>query len=351
MLHKSPRIERAIEITLHLLTWSYVFTSPLLFKRSDDAINWQRYLHGSLLPLITCIAFYLNYFLLIPRLLLANRHLRWFFIINLLLFAVGQFVVELTLPYFLESIPISAPRFSPPPKYLFVLRGFITFVFAVGASVALRLSMQWHQSEKARAEAELRRSEAELSNLKNQINPHFLLNTLNNIYALTAFDSEKAQNAIIELSRMLRYMLYENQTDRVCLNREIAFLQSYVELMKLRIDSKVEVLTTFDVPAADDLRVAPLIFISLVENAFKHGISPTEKSFIHLRLEADRNLLRFTCTNSNFPKNKQTDKAPGGIGLKQVSQRLNLSYPGHYTWKAGLSADGKTYHSEIIITT
>lgn len=148
---------------------------------------------------------------------------------------------------------------------------------------------------------------------------------------------------------MLRYMLYENQTERVSLSREIDFLQSYIELMKLRIDRKVEVRTDFDVPAADDIQVAPLLFIS-VENAFKHGISPTEKSFIHLSLKADRNLLRFTCTNSNFPKNKHTDKAPGGIGLKQVSGRLKLLYPGHYIWNAGLSADGKTYRSEIIIT-
>lgn len=359
----SPKVERAIEITVHVLTWSYVFLSPLFFKHSNESVDWGHYLRGSFFPLATCIAFYINYFVLIPECLLRPGRVKWFFAANVLVFVLGQFVVEFVLfPVIDQSLPLSAPKpvgSSPgaqmpkpqfPPKILFVVRGFLTFVFAVGISVALRLSLRWRKSEQARAEAEAKRTEAELKNLKNQINPHFLLNTLNNIYALTAFDQEKAQQAILELSRMLRYMLYENQTDRVSLSKEVDFLQSYVSLMRLRIYDNVDVQVKVDAPLEEELPVAPLIFISLVENAFKHGISPTEPSYIHITLQATRYRLRFCCENSNFPKSKTSDKAPGGIGLSQVSRRLELSYPGRYTWKAGPSADGRAYTSEIIVT-
>lgn len=154
----------------------------------------------------------------------------------------------------------------------------------------------------------------------------------------------------MELSRLLRYMLYENQSDRVSLSKEIEFLRNYIALMKLRINDDVDVRVEFEVSDNKEIVVAPLIFISLVENAFKHGISPTEHSFIHINLKADHEHLRFYCANSNFPKNKMTDKAPGGIGLKQVASRLELSYPGRYKWTSGISDDEKEYRSEILLT-
>ena len=235
---RKSRIELLIEIAVHVLTWSYIFLSPLFFKRRGDTINWEHYLHGVLMPVTICIAFYLNYFVLIPKFLLNKRKLKWFFIVNLLVFIAYQFTAEMQA---LLSVsfgpPIErGPRHDGmphiPPKSFFIVRGFLFYVFAVGASVALKLSLRWRKSEQARAEAELGRSQAELKNLKNQINPHFLLNTLNKIYALVAFDQEKAQQAIHELSRLLRYMLYENQTDRVSLNDEADFLQSYIALMR-----------------------------------------------------------------------------------------------------------------------
>ena len=227
-------------------------------------------------------------------------------------------------------------------------RGLLFYIFSVGASVALKLSLRWRQSEQARAEAELGRSQAELKNLKNQINPHFLLNTLNNIYALTAFDQVKAQQAIQELSRLLRYMLYENQSDRVSLDKEVEFLKSYIALMKLRLYNDVEVKAEFDYPESQNVPVAPLIFISLVENAFKHGVCSTGNSFIHISLKANAHHLVFKCENSNTPKN-ESDKAPGGIGLKQVASRLQFAYLGRYKWKYGAIDGGKTYSSVIEI--
>lgn len=357
MKYFHPKVERTVEITVHVLAWIYVFLSPLLFRHStDQPIDWKFYLHGCIFPVTSCIAFYINYFVLIPRLFLKKNH--WKFIVaNIMMFGICQCMIELDVNGFLfrlaeESMGHAAP--PPPPhieiqhKMLFIVRGFLIFVFVVGISVLLRLGMMWKRSEQARAVAELGRSEAELKNLKNQINPHFLLNTLNNIYALAAFDSEKAQQAIQELSRMLRYMLYENQTKWVQLDKEVDFIQSYIALMRLRIYNKVEVCADFDFPENQAIQVAPLIFISLVENAFKHGISPTQSSFIHITLQADTKHICFSCRNSNFPKSKE-DKVPGGIGLQQVRRRLELSYPGRYTWSSGVTADGKVYESVIEI--
>lgn len=345
---QKPRMEVFIEVALHVLTWAYIFLSPLMFKRNGEHMDWGRYLHGCFLPITICLAFYINYFILIPRYLLEKGRLKWFVLFNLMMFAFYQVFIEMQGIFF---PPTSMKKIMPlhhdfPPKMFFVIRGFLTFVFAVGASIALKLSLRWRQSEQARAEAELGRSQAELKNLKNQINPHFLLNTLNNIYALTAFDQTKAQEAIQELSRLLRYMLYENQTERVSLNKEVDFLTSYISLMRLRIYNDVDVKVEFDFPAEENLQVAPLVFISLVENAFKHGVSSTEHSFIHIKLKADKRHLLFSCKNSNLPKN-ETDKTPGGIGLKQVVSRLELSYAGRYKWQYGLQDNGKTYASVI----
>lgn len=352
VLQKKPRFELFIEVSMHIITWAYIFLSPLFFKHRGDSIDWARYIHGSLLPLATCIAFYLNYFLFIPRLLLTERKgkLKWFVLANVVLFVLYEMGMELQNILF----PPPRPRLAEfehiviIPRIFFVIRGFLTMLFAVGASVALKLSMRWRKSEQARAEAELGRSQAELKNLKNQINPHFLLNTLNNIYSLTAFDQEKAQQAIHELSRLLRYMLYESQDNRVTLTKEVEFLDSYIALMKLRIYNDVDVQVNFDFSENEHVEVAPFIFISLVENAFKHGICSTGKSFIHISLKSDKHHLEFKCENSNTPKD-DTDKAPGGIGLQQVANRLELSYPGRYDWNSGVKDDGRTFSSVINI--
>lgn len=319
-----------------------------------------------------CIVFYFNYFVLIPRFVLKPGGIKWFVAINLFLcalFTVSHEVhVSTVMPATFGDMPRRGPgephprgKMGPPKKDwlwgFFFMRNLVTYFFSVGASLALRLSLKWKQSEQARAEAELGRSEAELQNIKSQMNPHFLLNTLNNIYALTAFDSEKAQSAILQLSRMLRYMLYENGTERVSLRKEVEFLENYVALMRLRLPSKVDVKIVIDTPPDEDIPVAPLIFISLVENAFKHGISPIQPSFIHIYLTATRRYLKFECRNSYFPKTDD-DKAPGGIGLQQVKRRLEWSYPGRYSWIYGLQSqcegegeeEPKTYRSVIEIT-
>lgn len=185
---------------------------------------------------------------------------------------------------------------------------FLSLAFVVFLATVVHLSLQWREAVAARREAELGRREAELKNLKNQVNPHFLLNTLNNIYALTTFDTEKARLAIMELSQLLRYVLYDNQADKVPLYKEADFLRSYVELMRIRLPESVEIRVELDVPRTDEPTVAPLIFISLVENAFKHGVSPTLPSFIHIHLFVKEGVICFPAGTVISPNGRTTSR-------------------------------------------
>ena len=229
----------------------------------------------------------------------------------------------------------------------FILRDSLNLaVFAAGAT-ALALARRWVTADQRLKELEAARAQAELRNLRNQINPHFLLNTLNNIYALTAFDTAKAQETIQELSKMLRHILYDYQQPTVPLQDELEFLENYVKLMRIRLPETVGV--TFNTDISDsNIVIAPMIFISLVENAFKHGISPTEPSFIRINISADKHFIHCEIQNSNHPKT-DADNSGHGIGLQQVQRRLELAYPDHYTWLKGTKENNTIYYSTITI--
>lgn len=357
LMGKKETLERNVALAIHLCIWIYIFVSPLLQGRWGEPIDWSTYFRRLYFPVSSCVVFYVNYFYLVPHFILDSKQTRKFVVYNVLLIVLlmvsREFYVSVIPP--VEKGAAFGKRFmkhhAEPPAWFwwfFMLRNFISLASLTLLALAVRLSVQWRKAEKARRDAELGRREAEIQNLKNQINPHFLLNTLNNIYALTAFDTEQAQSAILKLSSMLRYILYEDQAKFVDLQKEQDFLTTYVSLMRIRLSSSVDVGINFDVPKDRCIQVAPLIFISLVENAFKHGVSPTNKSFIAISLSVDGDTLRFSCRNSNFPKNAQ-DKSPGGIGLHQVASRLEHSYPKAYRWNYGVTEEGDVYYSEIEI--
>lgn len=340
-----------VEVLTHIIGWGIVFGFPfLMMSRSGFNITWPEYLrHGCIVPLSFLIIFYLNYCLLIPCYLFKN-HIKTYLILNalcILLIATGShFWQEFILVHPDSVRPMKRP--DGPPKWIFFLRDIFSMVLTVGLSVAIRMSRRWAANEAARREAEQQRTEAELKNLRSQLNPHFLLNTLNNIYALIAFDSDKAQQAVQELSRLLRHVLYDNQQNVVPLNKEMDFIRNYIALMRIRLASNVTVETHFDISPGNRTEIAPLIFISLIENAFKHGISPTEPSYIRICFSQKDNYVNCEITNSYHPKS-QGDKSGSGIGLEQVRRRLELSYPNRYTWHQGVDETGKEYYSKLAI--
>ena len=341
-------------LSIHILCWSIVLFLPLLFFTAPTSswsltvMRWLRSLGG---PVSYMVIFYVNYLWLIPQFYFKGRKTA-FFAINIALIAVmlglmmGWWqVVNDWMPNEGQRQPRRGPRPPHAPMYFY---NVFSLVLVVGLSLAVRLTQHWQHAEQARKAAEQSRIEAELSNLRNQLNPHFLLNTLNNIYALIAFDADKAQLAVNELSRLLRHVLYDNQQPFVPLYKEVAFMRNYIELMRIRVTDGVKIDTDIRIANDDATPIAPLLFISLLENAFKHGISPQGKGRIHIEMAQEQGIVTCAITNTNYPK-RANDKSGSGIGLEQVSKRLELIYPGRHTWDRGLNADATEYHSRIVI--
>lgn len=296
---------------------------------------------------------YINYFVLAPILLKGRK--KEFWIINTLLI-VFLSVIQHGLLYYTSSeqdllsypYQIYVENKELYPHLFFIIRNIFNLSICAGVATSIQMAQRWSKAEKEKREAETAMTKAELVNLCQQVNPHFLLNTMNNIYALTAFDTEKAQKAIIDLSKMLRHILYDNQQPYVCLKEEVEFLHNYVDLMMIRIPENVEIKRQCNIPSNCNIHVAPMIFISLLENAFKHGISPEHKNFIHIRLDANNEKIVFSIENSNYPK-EEAERNGHGIGLKQVERRLELAYPGKYKWEKGYDSNRKIYSTKIII--
>ena len=342
-------INKRVKVFLHIAFWAFMFLSPMQYMRGTGTSMLQ-YVMNCMSPLLMMVVFYANYKWLTPRYFVAGKH-RYFFLINLAMIIIFAIVLHYWMDFTNIVFPPN-PAFSRVPDaldaFLFVVRDVINFIIFAAAATCLKLAQQWMWAEEAIKNADNAKAQAELSNLRNQINPHFLLNTLNNIYALTAFDTPKAQEAIQELSKMLRHILYDYQQPTVPLKDEMEFLENYIKLMRIRLPQSVEVTSHFDV-ANSNLEIAPMLFISLIENAFKHGVSPTEPSFINITIEANEQQIVCDIQNSNHPKTAG-DRSGHGIGLQQVQRRLDLSYYKQYTWQRGVSEDGKTYYSKIVLT-
>ena len=326
--------------------WAFMFLSPLTYWRGTG-ITLVQYLMYCMQPLMLMFVFYLNYLYLAPKLFVAGKH-RYDLLINIVLVAVLGILLHNWTDY-VNSIYAPNPQrhLDALDDFAQILRDSINFaIFAVGAT-ALALARRWVTTDQKLRESETIRAKEEFYNLRSQLNPHFLLNTLNNIYALTAIDQERAQDAIQQLSKMLRHMLYDNQESSVALSDELQVLENYISLMKIRLSANVDVTFTHNVELPG-VRIAPLIFISLIENAFKHGISPTEQSFVHIEINATDHEINCRIENSNHPKSNQ-DRSGHGIGLNQVQRRLDLAYPNHYKWVKGTNEDGTIYTSAIHI--
>lgn len=329
----------------HMALWAFLFLSPLTYWRGTG-ITFVQYLMYCVEPLFLMIVFYLNYMYLAPKFFVSGKH-RYDVLINLVLVTV----LGITLHYWKDFTNVVFPIPQRHPDTLDdvtrTLRDSLNLAIFAAGSTALALARRWVTADQKLKESEAARAKAELYNLRSQVNPHFLLNTLNNIYALTAIDHIRAQEAIQQLSRLLRYVLYDNQEAEVPLRDDVNFLENYVNLMKIRLAGNVDV--KFQVQLArPTVLVAPLLAVSLVENAFKHGISPVEPSFIHVFISSSEKQVVYQIENSNFPKTEK-DRSGHGIGLQQVQKRLDLSYAGRYEWVNGLSPDGKSYLSKIII--
>lgn len=273
----------------------------------------------------------LNFYICIP--LLWFHHRFWqFSVMNVALI----FICNLHL---IKNNISTLPDYFRAGYFSFIIISMLLCLMAIGIALSIRYTMQ--QSERKQKEVE-----AELAWLKNQINPHFLFNTLNNISCLAQIDGDETQEAIMQLSDLLRYAMYETNKSKVHIDGEVEFMRNYIELMKLRCNEMTTVTSQFtiDNPLTD---VPPLLFISLIENAFKHGMNNNAPATIDIRLELHDDTLVFNCDNTNNPKPTK-DRSGSGIGLGNTRRRLDLLYSGRYIWEQVVTPQN-IYHINITI--
>lgn len=345
-MSKVVKIDRKTILSLisHILVISIVFILPeVIFTNSftdpDHPTPLGVYIHA----VVYIIVFYYNYFFLIDRLLFRKRML--LYIVSVLIFVIllvsgAEFLSSLTRP---ES---PGHMHGPVPgNFVMAFRNFAISLLSVGLSLALKFSMRWTKIERMNEKIMSEQKDMELANLKNQLNPHFLFNTLNNIYALIQIDSERAQDAVHQLSKMLRYALYEDSQE-VELAKDLDFVRNFIELMKLRLSANHQLSVDIPRQVSSDLRIAPLLFISLIENAFKYGMASSKPSVIMISITVTGETVRCHTENSFFPE-KVADKSSSGIGLSNLKRRLDLVYSNHYNLEYGIS--GNMFISDLSI--
>ncbi|MBL7831959.1 MAG: sensor histidine kinase [Saprospiraceae bacterium] len=314
------------KIGQHLLFWlfSFVFLSFMEYSTTHGPIA------SIVLKQFINVAFYAtmvygNIYYLIPNYFQDKRYPAYFLVLIL-------FVIIVTPIY---SFLLYIIAFNDPfeKAELLKLKNYYYFFnfFIVGASTVFVIIKDWIFQKREKRELENRNMQSELNFLKSQINPHFLFNTLNSLYALTLKKSDKAPDVVIKLSEMMRYMLYECNEKFVPLENELIYLQNYIELEKLRqpdsihIDFRIEGNT-------DSLMIAPLIIISFLENAFKHGISTSiDFGFVNIHFRISGQILEFKIENSKTEFQQKQNNKIGGIGLINAQKRLDMIYPDQHT--------------------
>jgi sensor histidine kinase YesM len=287
---------------------------------------WQFLLVASLIGLVYAI----NRYGLIRQVLAKQGVLAFIAGVLICIIIVTPFFATLVL-----WLPLNTPNVTLFPSSLhqvFSLANYQFMFWLLAISTPLILVFERQQQDTALTQISLQQTHTELKLLQQQINPHFLFNTLNNLYALTLTKSDDAPNLVMKLSNLLRYTVYEGQKDQVTLAQEVTYLQGYIALQLIRSHDKC----TLDLkwPEHDEkFTLPPLLIIMLLENAFKYGVEPTiEKSHIRFHMQLSKNSLTVVCENPLFPHKKDE---PSGLGLENLSRRLTLLYPGKHTLSSG----------------
>lgn len=363
-MEKQERRLQLLENFIYLVIWVVVLVMLLLLWNIDQLentseVDWKStFLPWKMIcPLL--ILFLVNNYILLPFLLIHKKS--WLYLLFIIC-AIG-----LTIICSIKNVPDNCPswknrnreqvqrqrppmipermqwsdpqipdrRFKPnnqlnqgssrlPP---FIAPHFLIVILIIGINMAIKFLFKSIRDDHRMKNLEKQTSEVELAYLKHQINPHFFMNTLNNIHALIDIDKEKAQKTVLELSKIMRYVLYDASVPSISLDKEIHFLSNYIELMRIRYTEQVDI--RISLPSKiPNTQIPPLLFISFLENAFKHGISYKSKSFIHLSMEIKETELHYLIVNSHCHTKKIGET---GIGLENTRKRLRLLYDTNYT--------------------
>jgi hypothetical protein len=344
------------EVALIGFVWLVLLLTPILFREDNNNPLWRSVVNQLEILIPLSILFLINRFILVPRLLFKGKIKVYILLLLGVIFflALGSHVYDVTsikapLQKKIQAEnerrppPDSPPRRDDPPgkpqsrqrepRPVPPFANFLIFSFLiVGFDTGLRSGLRWIEAENEKVKLEKENVSNQLALLKTQVSPHFFMNTLNNIHSLVDTNTEEAKEAIIKLSKMMRYLLYETETEHTTLKKEMEFLESYIQLMKLRFSEKVRIILTLP-GTIPDASIPPFLFTSFIENAFKHGISYKNESFITIDLILGKERLLFTVKNSKTEKSQMNEFS--GIGIENSRKRLALLY-------------GNNYHLDII---
>lgn len=362
---------RNIDLLITLFLLSTLFLLPLIFVRNANGIQWNNLFkiwqdYFLLIPL-----FVINHWLLIPKLVAKKSYFAYLTIvvITISLMSFGYYAYESgnrarnkKNPPPKERVDYRAerqdrPERRPPPpdnrrkpaKSKPAIPPYANLLFlslmVITVDTGLSFTKHWYKNEEDKLRLQHENAQVRLSMLQHQVNPHFFMNTLNNIYSLIGGDNQRSRAAVMWLSKLMRFLLYENKTGSVMLSKEFEFLENFVNLMRLRYDKNVDI--KFETPKNyTDFEIPSLLFISFMENAFKYGVSYQKSSFIHINFDLQEPFLTFKCINSINSKIVQSGKF-GGIGLENSKHRLDLLYQDNYELK--IENTGEIFIVEIKI--
>jgi two-component system LytT family sensor kinase len=318
--------KKGIVILLHSLFWIAIFALPFLIRTSNNDSHKPPFEIGYLYFYIATRPFwvglfYVNAFYLFPKLVPQKKYALY----------VGSLLLSLFILSVIHSILFNVFVKSAPYEISnFLMFNSILYLFVLAASVAYTLIIDKIQADKLLQEKENENLKTELSFLRSQVSPHFMFNVLNNMVALARKKSEQLEPSLIKLSSLMRYMLYETDEQKVALEKEVDYLQSYIDLQKQRFGKNVNIHTCFS-EVSGNYAIEPMLLIPFVENAFKHGTGLIADAEIEIELKAKNHILYFTVRNKyNCDKVEQKDKT-AGIGLTNVERRLNLLYGKNHT--------------------
>lgn len=343
------------EILVYSLIWLTVYLVPFFHDRVFGSVVWEKLWADWAMVTGYMLMFLLNVYLLVPYLLFKKRYLLFSAVI--ILFSASMVIMTLDMgqrmnpPKAAEMPPMEIGPGMPPMElghgmpatigfkpnsdqvgkstlWTF-LEYFLISILILAGSTSYKLFLRWVNEERKNESLENERLKSELTLLRLQVSPHFLMNTLNNIYALIAVDQERAGDAVIRLSTLMRYLLYDTRAGKTTLRKEMEFIESYFLLMKLRYPTNVDL--QFEQPETiPDIPIPAMLFISFLENAFKHGVSYEHKSFVHFKISTQDSRLNCFIQNSVHSGRMRSNDRYSGIGLTNIKESLNLLYPGQY---------------------
>jgi two-component system, LytTR family, sensor histidine kinase AlgZ len=349
MLASQSAVNRNRMLLMHLSFWcvylSFFFYQISAWQKGPE-IDWNRIFVVVANQLVfALIISYLNYFILLPRFL--KRRNAWLYFLQFVIpFGVVMFIRIHAERYLIDG-------YSGENGYLynprFIVQVVMTNFFIVVFVSLLKFVVEWLELEARKKEVENEKLTAELNFLKAQINPHFLFNTLNNLYYLAYTKSENTTEVIAKLSQMMRYMIYDSNHAKVLLTKEIEYIESYISLERLRLNNQIPIEFTVEGNVSTIL-ITPFILITFLENAFKHGVTNNNpNAWVKISLKINGTECLYTVSNSKITSAQAYNGGKSGIGLQNVHRRLALSYPDQYELNVDDQPDAYTVQLKLIV--